>query len=362
MIGGFLGAGKTTVMVKLAQYLAGKGLRAGLITNDQSVGLVDTMRVRSAGLPVQEITGGCFCCKFNSLVQAAQTLTRETAPDVLIAEPVGSCTDIKATVCYPLRQMYGENYEVAPLSVLVDPIRCARVLGLVAGGNFSEKVRYVYRKQLEEAELLVINKVDLLDKAQRQQLADGLRREFPQARVMEISGVSGEGLDAWFEAVGTGVLGRRPSMNVDYDVYADGEALLGWLNATGEVSAMEAFDGNEFLMALARQLRQKMAELGAEIAHLKMTLVPDEGPDLAAMSLTRTDAAPVATHTLKAPLERGTLTVNLRAEADPESLKQAVEMTLVGTEPVKIKLGEVNAFRPGRPNPTHRMSAATGAI
>jgi Ni2+-binding GTPase involved in maturation of urease and hydrogenase len=357
MIGGFLGAGKTTAMVKLAAYLAARGLRAGLITNDQSLGLVDTLRVRGAGLPVREITGGCFCCKFDSLVHAAQQLTRETAPDVLIAEPVGSCTDIKATVCYPLRQLYGEDYAVAPLSVLVDPTRCARVLGLVAGTNFSEKVQYVYRKQLEEAELLVINKVDLLDPPQRRQLADALRREFPQARVLEVSCVSGEGLNAWFDIVCSGALGQRPSMEVDYDVYADGEALLGWLNTTGGVSAPELFEGNTFLNTLAQRLRQQMAELGAEIAHLKMTLVPDEGPDLAAVSLTRTDASPQATHTLKAPLQRGELTLNLRAEADPLHLRQAVEKALAGTGPVQIQLREVHAFRPGRPNPTHRMAA-----
>src|SRR5215212_5859230 len=96
MVGGFLGAGKTTATIKLATWLQGKGKRVGLITNDQSFDLVDTARVRSAGFAVTEITGGCFCCKFDSLVEAAAALTRETAPDVLIAEPVGSCTDLKA--------------------------------------------------------------------------------------------------------------------------------------------------------------------------------------------------------------------------------------------------------------------------
>jgi Ni2+-binding GTPase involved in maturation of urease and hydrogenase len=355
MIGGFLGAGKTTAMVKLAQHLSGQGLRVGLITNDQSVQLVDTARVRNAGFPVQEITGGCFCCKFDSLVQAAGKLTRETAPDVLIAEPVGSCTDLMATVCYPLRHLYGQDYEVAPLSVLVDPTRCARLLGFAAGGHFSEKVQYVYRKQLEEAQLLVINKVDVLDEGQRRKLAGGLRQEYPRARVFEVSCLTGEGLEEWFTAVSSGALGEGPSMDVDYDVYADGEALLGWLNTSGNVSAVEPFDGNGFLNALAQQLRQQMTELGVEIAHLKMTLVPDEGPDLGSVSVTRTDARPQATHTLAAPLQRGELTVNLRAEADPVRLKEAVEKTLSATGAVTVQLRPVHAFRPGRPDPTHRM-------
>src|SRR5215212_5945599 len=76
MIGGFLGAGKTTAIIKFAEYLKGKGKRVGLITNDQSIDLVDTARVKAAGFPVEEITGGCFCCKFESLVDASATLTK----------------------------------------------------------------------------------------------------------------------------------------------------------------------------------------------------------------------------------------------------------------------------------------------
>src|SRR5690554_4272463 len=61
MVGGFLGAGKTTALLRLAEYLTARGRRVGLITNDQSSGLVDTALVDARGYPVQEITGGCFC-------------------------------------------------------------------------------------------------------------------------------------------------------------------------------------------------------------------------------------------------------------------------------------------------------------
>jgi G3E family GTPase len=139
MIGGFLGAGKTTAMLRIAEQLTGEGLRVGLITNDQSHGLVDTAMLGARGFPVEEITGGCFCCRFNSLVSAADRLSVADAPDVFLAEPVGSCTDLKATVDYPLRRLYGEAYSVAPLSVLVDPVRALRILGLEAGKSFSPR-------------------------------------------------------------------------------------------------------------------------------------------------------------------------------------------------------------------------------
>ena len=187
MIGGFLGHGKTTAILQLARQLTDAGQRVGLITNDQSIGLVDTQLFATRPLAVEEITGGCFCCRFNSLVEAAERLSSKHAPEVFLAEPVGSCTDLKATVDYPLRRMYGDAYSVAPYSVLVDPIRAARVLGLRTDKSFSEKVLYIYGKQLEEADLIVINKIDLLREDERAELDHVLSQRFSGPRVHAIS-------------------------------------------------------------------------------------------------------------------------------------------------------------------------------
>src|SRR5712691_8621311 len=221
MISGFLGAGKTTCVAKLAQQLAARGLKVGLITNDQGSELVDTAMLRSRGFATEEIPGGCFCCRFNSLVDAAHKLTVATRPDVFIAEPVGSCTDLVATVTYPLRRIYGNNFSIAPLSVLVDPIRALRVFGLESGGKFSEKVLYIYRKQLEEADLIAVNKRDLLDATRQRTLRDKLALEFPRAEILEVSARQGDGLDAWFDRVTASEQIAREAMEVDYALYAE---------------------------------------------------------------------------------------------------------------------------------------------
>src|SRR5687767_4231032 len=201
MIGGFLGAGKTPALLKLAEHLTSQGRRVGLITNDQSSGLVDTTLATSQGYPVEEITGGCFCCRFNSLTTAAERLTDSSKPDVFLAEPVGSCTDLRASVQYPLRRLYGDEYRIAPLSVLVDPIRALRILGIEGGKAFSPKVLYVYGKQLEEAEVIVINKADLVEDDRRSALQDALRAAYPHADVLSASARTGVGLDAWFSRI-----------------------------------------------------------------------------------------------------------------------------------------------------------------
>ena len=70
MIGGFQGAGKTTAVGRFAAHLTARGLTAGLITNDQSTGLVDSSILRKQGFEVEEIGGVCFCCRFDTLSDA----------------------------------------------------------------------------------------------------------------------------------------------------------------------------------------------------------------------------------------------------------------------------------------------------
>jgi hypothetical protein len=71
MIGGFLGAGKTTAVSKLAAWLGDRGTRVGLIVNDQGLHLVDREVLADRGFPVEEIPGGCFCCRFDALIAEA---------------------------------------------------------------------------------------------------------------------------------------------------------------------------------------------------------------------------------------------------------------------------------------------------
>lgn len=360
MIGGFLGAGKTTTVGKLAKHLTNQGLRVGLITNDQAGGLVDTKLLRGQGYATEEIAGGCFCCRFNTLVDAAGKLTNSTKPDVFIAEPVGSCTDLVATVTYPLRRLYGNAFTVAPLSVLVDPVRARRVFGLDAGGTFSSKVAYIFKKQLEEADIIVISKSDLLSDAERDELQTVLATEFPLAKIITASPRAETGLEELFASLMTGEQARRNPMSVDYEVYADGEALLGWLNATVTLKAADEFEANDFLKQLATNVQGRLQLTGVEIAHFKMTFSPDDGiaGELASINLVRSDYVAELGMELDEPTTGGQLIINLRAEADPASLMEAVKESLRQVTAnffgLQATLDHEEHFRPGKPTPTHR--------
>ena len=364
MIGGFLGAGKTTAILKLAEYLDRQGRRVGLITNDQSVGLVDTTMLASRGFPVEEITGGCFCCRFDSLVEATDRLTSDCAPEVFIAEPVGSCTDLRATVSYPLQQMYADAYTIAPLSVVVDPVRALRALGVEPGAGFSGKVHYVYRKQLEEAAILVINKCDVVEPARIAALSAALAREFPAARIFEVSARTGQGLGAWFEAIvpaGEGAVQRAETdMEVDYALYGEGEALLGWLNASVRLDG-RPFDGNAWLCDLAGRIQARLDERDIEIAHLKVTLSPGTEGAVAVLNQVRNQQPPELSHELIGPLSSADVLINLRAEGDPEILRAAMQGAVdeaASASGLRRHVNHAEHFRPGQPTPTHRLSPA----
>lgn len=353
MVGGFLGAGKTTALLRLANHFRGKGQRVGLITNDQSVGLVDTAMLAHHDFPVEEITGGCFCCRFNTLTEAARKLSESDTPEVFLAEPVGSCTDLTATVSYPLRRLYGQDFTIAPYTVLIDPTRAERILGLEQGKSFSPKVLYIYRKQLEEADIIGINKCDTLDDSRLSRLKSALEKEFPKAVVLAFSARTGQGFDTWTPILERDEQQTQPTMAVDYDTYAEGEALLGWLNLTARVNGEEV-DGNGLVLCLLTEIQQLCASDQIELAHLKATLTPDNGNDLAIANLTRTDGEAELSHTLDDTLTTGELILNLRAEADPETLRFLVNTVLLRQPGVTVTIQHIEAFRPGKPVPTHR--------
>ena len=367
MIGGFLGAGKTTSIQKFAQHLDDQGLRVGLITNDQGAGLVDSALGRSNDFPVEEISGGCFCCRFNSLIDAARHLSEETRPDVFLAEPVGSCTDLVATVSLPLRKIYGDQFEVAPLSVLVDPIRARRVFGLEESKRkFSANVCYIYRKQLEEAEVIVINKIDTIPESDLVSLHKYLSSEFSDAQIYEISARENLGLDEWFASMLHSEMNILRFLEIDYQRYGEGEALLGWLNATIEIdtgdNGSDEFDGNLILTELAQALRVSLSNQDLEIAHLKMTITPLGDPmEIAAINLVRSDGQAELSHRLVDPLEDGEILLNIRAEAAPDALDQAVtealESILTKKHQLSSRITHSEHFRPGMPEPTHRLTS-----
>jgi Ni2+-binding GTPase involved in maturation of urease and hydrogenase len=317
LVGGFLGAGKTTLVAKATEQLVRQGKRVGLITNDQAANLVDTAILKEAVDSVQEVAGGCFCCRFDDLLGAMNRLVDAGMPDVLIGEPVGSCTDLSATVLQPMKQFHGDRFQVSPFSVLVD-VKQVRTLERLRKSmqnaepsRFPENVMYIYEKQLEEADLIVLNKADLVSADELAEVEATLKREFAQAPVITISALKGIGVDCWVDYV-LGVPGSgRTITAVDYDEYADGEAALGWLNALVELRSSSGIDCRGLCMGLMKAMQKRFQEASAEIAHLKLHLTA--GSDTLVANLTRNDGEPFLRDEVRGSPNEAVLLVNVRA-------------------------------------------------
>ncbi|HKB42124.1 MAG TPA: GTP-binding protein [Gemmataceae bacterium] len=359
MVGGFLGAGKTTALARLARFYTERGQRVGLVTNDQAADLVDTTSLRSQGFAVEEVAGACFCCRFDELVDKVTQLEMAQRPDVLLAEPVGSCTDLVATVVQPLKDLYGQRFEVAPYIVFFKPSHGLRILRNESGTGFSPKAAYIFRKQLEEADAIAINRLDELDAATLSELVGLIGRDFPGTPVLRVSAKTGQGFEAVTQLLDQdGNFGRK-ILDIDYDTYAEGEAEMGWLNSSIHVTATGPLDLNALLLDVAARLRRALSAQGAEVAHLKVIGLSDVSFGVA--NLVSNGTAPELSLPSTGRMREFDLIVNARVAAAPEVVEAEVRrhVTAAGEAAgAKCEFRTMQSFRPGRPQPTHRYAAA----
>lgn len=356
MIGGFLGAGKTTLIANLAQHFRADGKHVCVVTNDQAAGLVDTELLKSRGLEVNEVAGSCFCCNFDGLTDAMDEFETRRRPDVILAEPVGSCTDLIATIAIPMMERLGGRFIHRPYAVVLKPSHGKKILAGV-GGGFSEKAEYIFRKQLEESEIILVNRVDELSADDVELLKSQLGDQYPGRRVICLSAKTGENLGELCDALQAHAAPRDAMMEVDYDVYADGEAELGWLNSTVDFKATgEAFSLDTLATELVEQLRQRMSQYDAEPGHLKVLCSSESHVSVA--NLIDSESPTILSVASDLQVEHARAIINARVRLAPEKLSLEVEdviRAIANQISATTQTLQLESFRPGRPMPTHRV-------
>ncbi|MCC6508135.1 MAG: cobalamin biosynthesis protein P47K [Pirellulaceae bacterium] len=355
MIGGFLGAGKTTILAQLARQYQQQGKHVCIVTNDQAADLVDTHLLKSYGYDVEEVAGSCFCCNFNGLTDAMSAFEKRARPDIILAEPVGSCTDLVATVALPMMDLLGEHFEITPYAVVLKPSHGLKILS-GNGKGFSPKAEYIFRKQLEEADLLLINRIDELNPETVDQLERLLTEQFPNRPVIRLSAKTGENLESLTKALAGAAPKRGRMMEVDYDIYAEGEAELGWLNASIQLNAPTPLSLDKFLLDLVTDLKERLLALDVEPAHLKA--IGQADGNSAVVNLVSSDTAVTLSLASDYETRQAEVVVNARVAVDPALLKQTVEAAIAAVAAryqASAHIDSVQSFRPGRPVPTHRV-------
>jgi hypothetical protein len=351
-VGGFLGAGKTALILAAGRELERRGISSATVMNDQGDALVDAGLSARQGRLTAEVTGGCFCCRFSALLRALEGL-RAGAPEVIFAEPVGSCADISATTLRPLLELR-DRYRLAPFTVLADPRRAVELLSPDADPNLA----FLFRKQIEEADLVCYTKSDLSFAPPAQQVENGRR----------LSAKTGQGVAAWLDEVLSGRLAAAERvLEIDYAQYARAEAALVWLNLQARIEPRVPCSPPLVLGPFLEQLDRGLTAEKIVIVHMKAIVDSPEGWVKAAQCANG-EPPEVEGDLAASPAARHDLLLNLRALGSAAKIRAIVERALgaiegVVTEPDGAPDGtapdrgpRIRCFHPAAPRPERRIA------
>lgn len=360
MVGGFLGAGKTTSIISAARYYTEQGKRVGIITNGHSSSLVDTEYIRYLGFDVLAVTGGCLGCDFNQFNEKVIEFSKKSEYDYILVEPVGSYADLVATMMKPIKHGRIGYYKLMPLSVIVDPFRLLNEV-ISIDRHLTKETEYLMLKQMEEADIIVINRADILSKSETQQIDSFLSIKYSKKKVVYISARRNYGINIWIEEVEKLSInyknyGRR-SLDLNYDYFAKAEAQLGWLTLSSNITLQKKISGNYFVNSLAESIKRSLKIDSCEIAHMKIYLESSVG--ICKLSCTSLYQENIMDRKLKYAIDSGRLLVNVRVNVTAEKLQETVDVALDnilrdlhGTNENKV----VECFAPPYPKPIYRYS------
>ncbi|KXB05799.1 hypothetical protein AKJ52_03035 [candidate division MSBL1 archaeon SCGC-AAA382C18] len=191
IIGGFLGSGKTTLMLEFAKKLASNDVKVGILVNDFGEVAIDGDTVSDYGMNAIEITKGCVCCEVKrDLVTQIRDLKNSYDPDLIVLETSGvaSLLPIHRTV-----QPY------------VNEIKTLTLIDISRYDKLIERFEVV-KNQLFSADLVVINKIDKASsdelKKAKKKISKFLKDENPGARIIEASAKEGTKVDGIVNFIG----------------------------------------------------------------------------------------------------------------------------------------------------------------
>jgi len=351
LTGGFLGSGKTTAIVAAARLLMGIGKRVAVITNDQGNQQVDTAFVESFGITTREVPNGCFCCNYSQFDSHLKNLQETEHPDYIFAESVGTCTDLIATIAKPL-----QNFRPS-IKVVISIFADADLLSSILEGRSSfkeESVRYIYKKQLEESDILIVNKKDLLNPDQLTGVDKLLRSEYPRRIILHQSSWRDDDILLWLKSLEQFDYFDHDSLTVDYEMYGEGESKLAWLDKDVTINT----DHNEAVLVTQKIIGSIVDQIQAQhiiIGHLKFLIETPNAKQKVSFTTTTTGRD---LNLQLTPTNRVSLLINARIETEPSVLEQIVEGVLSNIQHIcqcKIDHGNWSVFKPGFPRPTYRM-------
>lgn len=289
LVNGFLGSGKTTAIISATRRFVQQGKKVAIITNDKGRYQVDTAFFQAAHIPTSQIGGGCFRCSFDEFAQKIAHLSCTAHPDILFAESVGSCVDLVNTVFPPLQALPGLQLDSSTFSVFTD----IRLFRRWMNGDplpFSDSIVYTFEKQIDETQVLVLNKMDLLPLDVCRAICEQANRRFPEKRVFLQNSLPDQEDLPWFKYLNECDQSPPPSLSdfrVDYAQYMDAERKMVWYDQMFTIQPIENANSRQGVMAVIANLLQDLSSQMLHLAHLKFFI--SDSQEMVKLSFTAVD-------------------------------------------------------------------------
>jgi G3E family GTPase len=190
IFGGFVGSGKTSLIISLAQFLVRKEPTRNpavvIIENEIGEVGIDQKVLSSYGLAVKELFSGCICCQLTAdLVMTVNNLTEQVGPPWVIVEATG--------LAYPGKVLdtlkkYGKGIGSMKTVTVVDSQRWEEI---------STVAPILAETQVADGNVILINKTDLVTEEELQSVENHVVRLNPESGVYRISAAGQIHDDIW---------------------------------------------------------------------------------------------------------------------------------------------------------------------
>lgn len=190
IIGGFLGTGKTTLLMKIAGRCRRSGIKVAIIVNEMGEIGIDGATIKGEGYDAVELPDGCICCSLSGTLQnALKNIDRDIHPDMIIIEPTGLALPHKVK-------------ELVRTS-LIDSDRTV-IAGLADAVRFDELMKNkeeFFKRQLHASDFLILTKTDLCSEEEIERISFALTAMHPGRDIIPVSAVTEEGIDEVLEMI-----------------------------------------------------------------------------------------------------------------------------------------------------------------
>ena len=177
LFSGFLGSGKTTLVIKLAHFAVERGKKVAILVNEIGEVGIDNQLMRQLDMNVWELLNGCICCTLSAdLVSTLKQLDSDYSLDLTIVEPSGAADPKSILSALPYYK--GTPLESIQTVSVLDPLRLEMLI---------EVMTPLIVSQIKHADLILISKCDQANSEEIAFARQVAQEHNPNAKVMDFS-------------------------------------------------------------------------------------------------------------------------------------------------------------------------------